>query len=88
VWSAWVEEGEAAMVARGFAAANGHERDQEMGRERMGRARLGHGREWPQGHVAQAGASGWHSSEWGNLCGLQSYVRPNGHPCLSITDYA
>ena len=56
-WSAWVEEGEAAMVARGFAAASGRERDQEMGRERMGRTRLGHGRRWPQGHAAQAGAS-------------------------------
>jgi hypothetical protein len=36
VWSAWVEEGEAAMVARGFATASGWERDHEMGRERWG----------------------------------------------------
>ena len=57
-WSAWVEEGEATMVARGFAVARGRERDQEMGRERMGRARLGHSRRWPQGRAAHAGASG------------------------------
>jgi hypothetical protein len=47
VWSVWVEEGEAAMVAWGFAAASRRERDQEMGRERIGRVRLGRGGEWP-----------------------------------------